>query len=80
MLQDTPQRVNLEAVVYNDSLTQRILATVVVRRPPGRANQEGALALQEYLVRPDTQAAIRNFRTRDIDMPIFWPAGNQNDN
>lgn len=79
-MQDGMQPVDLEAVVYNDSLTQRILATVVVRRPPGRVNEEGALALQRYLVRPDTQATIRNFRTRDIDLPIFWPAGNQNDN
>lgn len=79
-MQDGMQPVDLEPLVYNDSLTQRILATVVVRRPPGRVNQEGALALQKYLVGPDTQATIRNFRTRDIDLPIFWPAGNQNDN
>ncbi|HEU4543377.1 MAG TPA: hypothetical protein VFR23_19760 [Jiangellaceae bacterium] len=80
MIQDSPQPVSLEAVLYNDSLMQRILATVVVQRPPGRVNEAGAFALQEYLVRPDTQAAIRNFRTRGIDRPIFWPAANQNDN
>jgi tungstate transport system substrate-binding protein len=79
-IQDSPQPVNLTAVLHNDSLMQRILATVVVRRPPGRVNEEGALALQGYLVRPDTQAMIRNFRTRDFDLPIFWPAANQNDN
>jgi tungstate transport system substrate-binding protein len=79
MIQDSSQPVNLEAVPYDDSLMQRILATVVVKRPPGRVNEEGALALQEYLVRPDTQANIRNAGIRGIQ-PIFWPAANQNDN
>jgi tungstate transport system substrate-binding protein len=79
MIQDSSQPVNLEAVPYDDSLMQRILATVVVKRPPGRVNEEGALALQEYLVRPDTQANIRNAEIRGIQ-PIFWPAANQNDN
>ena len=80
MLQSSPQPVNLTAQVHNDSLMQRILATVVVKRPPGRVNEEGALALQEYLVRPDIQATIRNFRLEGFDMPVFWPAANQNDN
>lgn len=75
-----PPPPNLDAVLYNDSLMQRILATVVVKRPPGRVNEEGALALQEYLVRPDIQATIRNFRLEGFDMPVFWPAANQNDN
>lgn len=77
---------NLEAVVYNDSIMQRIMATTVVRRPPGRVNQVGALAFQEYLTAPATQAQIRAFRLPpidghpDIEEPVFWPAGNQNDN
>jgi len=80
------QPLNLEAVVYNDSIMQRILATTVVRRPPGRVNQAGALAFQEFLTEPATQARIRDFRLPpiaghpDIEQPIFWPAGNQNDN
>ncbi|MQA88314.1 MAG: hypothetical protein GEV03_27775 [Streptosporangiales bacterium] len=77
---------NLEAVIYNDSIMQRIMATTVVRRPPGQVNEEGALALQDFLTDPATQAEIRRFRLGsledhpDIDEPIFWPAGNQNDN
>ena len=74
------QGVDLEPVVYDDSLMQRIIATVVVRRPPGRVNSEGAFALQEYLTQPATQAQIRSFRLPGIDEPVFWPAGNQNDN
>lgn len=79
-------QVDLEAVVYNDSLMQRIVATVVVQHPPGKVNQKGALALQEFLTEPATQATIRGFRLSpiddhpDIDDPVFWPAGNQNDN
>jgi tungstate transport system substrate-binding protein len=75
-----PPPPDLDAVLYNDALMQRILATVVVKRPPGRVNEEGALALQQYLARPDTQATIRNFRLEGFDLPVFWPAANQNDN
>jgi hypothetical protein len=58
---------------------QRIIATVVVKRPSD-VNRKGALALQRYLTDPATQAQIRSFRLPGIDLPVFWPAGNQNDN
>jgi ABC-type tungstate transport system permease subunit len=80
------QNLNLHAIVYPDSLMQRIIATTVVNRPPGKVNREGALALQDYLTDPATQAEIRALRLPpindhpDIDGPILWPAGNQNDN
>lgn len=75
-----PPRPNLKAVLYDDSLMQRIMATVVVKRPPGRVNEEGAFAFQEFLVRPDTQAAIRALTTKSGFQPFLWPAANQNDN
>jgi hypothetical protein len=71
---------DLEPVLLDDSLLQRIIASVVVRRPPGQVNELDARALQSYLVNPATQADIRSFRLPGIDEPIFWPAGNQNDN
>jgi tungstate transport system substrate-binding protein len=74
------QGVDLAPVLYDDSLLQRIIATTVVKRPPGRVNEEGAFALQEYLTQPATQARIRAFGLPGIDGPVFWPAGNQNDN
>jgi tungstate transport system substrate-binding protein len=80
MLQQSPQPVALEPVVFDDSILQRILATVVVRRPFFLVNQEGATAFQEFLTEPATQAKIRAFRVPPVDGPVFWPAGNQNDN
>jgi ABC-type tungstate transport system permease subunit len=71
--------VHLDPVVFNDALMQRIIATVVVKRPSD-VNRKGALALQRYLTDPATQAQIRSFRLPHIDQPAFWPAGNQNDN
>jgi hypothetical protein len=74
------QPLDLEPVIFNDSLLQRIIASVVVRCPPGQVNERGARALQRYLVDPARQGSIRSFRLPGIDEPIFWPAGNQNDN
>lgn len=74
------QPLNLEPVLLDDSLLQRIIASVVVQRPPGRVNERAARTLESYLVDPATQADIRNFRLPGIDGPVFWPAGNQNDN
>jgi tungstate transport system substrate-binding protein len=79
-LQQSPQPVALRAVAFDDSITQRILATVVVRWPRFLVNHDGATAFQEHLTRPATQAQIRAFRVPQVDGPIFWPAGNQNDN
>lgn len=84
-IQRSMQPVNLEAVLYNDSILQRIVATTVVNRPPGRVNIEGALALQEFLTSPAAQAQIRALPLPDRDdihgdVPLLWPAGNQNDN
>jgi tungstate transport system substrate-binding protein len=74
------QGVDLQPVLFDDSILQRIIASVVVKWPPWKVNREGALALQEYLTDPATQAAIRAFRLPGIAGPVFWPAGNQNDN
>jgi len=79
-LQQSPMPTNLSPVVFEDSIMQRILATVVVRWPFFLVNKAGATAFQEYLTRPATQAKIRAFRVPAVDGPIFWPAGNQNDN
>jgi tungstate transport system substrate-binding protein len=72
-------KVNLQPLVLNDPLLQRIMVTVVVN--PDRVsgvNVEGAMAFQQYLLAPATQARIRGFRLPGIDRQIWWPAGRNN--
>jgi tungstate transport system substrate-binding protein len=69
----------LRPVLYTDELFHRIMATVVVNPsafPP--ANVDGALAFQEFLLTPATQALIRGHRYPGVDGPLFWPAGRNN--
>lgn len=73
------QPLNLQPLILNDSLMQRIMVSVVVNPDKfPQTNTEGALGLQRYLLDPVTQAKIRNFRFAGIDQPIFWPAGRNN--
>ena len=75
------QNLPLEAKLFDDSLFQRIIASVVVNPAKVRgANLHGALALEIFLIAPETQAQIRAFRHPSFDRPIFWPAANNNDN
>ena len=69
----------LEPMVLNDPLLQRLMVTVVVSpdKVPG-VNHAAALAFQKFLVAPETQALIRNYRHPGISTQIFWPAGRHN--
>ncbi|GAA3618413.1 extracellular solute-binding protein [Nonomuraea rosea] len=75
--QDNP--LSLRPVLYGDEMFHRIMVSVVVNpaRFP-RANVAGALALQDHLLRPATQALIQNHRLPGLDQPLFWPAGRDN--
>ena len=72
-------RLDLQPLVLNDPLLQRIMVTVAVnpKEVPG-VNVTGAEAFQEYLLDPVTQARIRAFRLPGIDEQIWWPAGRNN--
>jgi tungstate transport system substrate-binding protein len=72
-------RVELQPLVLNDPLLQRIMVTVAVNsdKVPG-VNMTGAEAFQQYLLDPATQARIRAFRLPGIDQQIWWPAGRNN--
>ncbi len=77
------QRTNqlpLRPVFYGDEMFHRIMVSVVVN--PARfpnANVTGALALQDHLLLPATQALIQNHRYPGLhDQPVFWPAGRDN--
>ena len=72
-------RLDLQPLVLNDPLLQRIMVTVAVnpKEVPG-VNVTGAEAFQQYLLDPVTQARIRAFRLPGIDEQIWWPAGRNN--
>ena len=73
------QPTGMRAVLFGDSLLQRVVAATVVRPGDGRmVNVPGANALQEYLLTPDTQGRIRRFRHPQFDLPIFWSAAHHN--
>jgi hypothetical protein len=70
---------NLEPLVVADPLLQRMLVSIVVRptKNPG-VNEEGAHALQSFLLSPATQARIREVRYPGATA-VFWvPAGRHN--
>jgi len=72
-------RLPLHPLLFDDPLFQRIMVSVVVnpRKFPG-ANVAGALAFQQYLLQPETQARIQTFRFPGIPQPLFRPAGRNN--
>ena len=70
----------LDLVIPNDSLMQRVMVCVVSN--PAKvphANVAGAKALQTYLLLPATQARIAAFRYAGIEVPVFLPAGRNNE-
>lgn len=71
--------VELQPLVLNDPLLQRIMVTVAVNPDKvAGVNVEGVTAFQQYLLAPATQARIRAFRLPGIDQQIWWPAGRHN--
>ena len=72
-------KVELQPLVLNDPLLQRIMVTVAVNSDKvAGVNVEGATAFQQYLLAPATQARVRAFRLPGIDQQIWWPAGRTN--
>jgi len=70
---------DLEPLVVRDPIFQRIMVAVVVnpKKVPG-VNADGAVAFQNFLIAPATQARIRAFRYPDFDQQTWWPAGRHN--
>ena len=69
----------MKALVTDDPMLQRLMVTVVVN--PDRVkgvNATGALALERFLIAPETQARIRAFRMAGFDGQVWWPAGRDN--
>ncbi len=71
----------LDLVIPSGSLMQRVMVCVVSN--PAKVpdtNLAGAKALQTYLLLPATQARIAAFRYAGLDVPVFLPAGRNNEN
>lgn len=63
-----------------DPILQRVMVSVVVNPDKvRRVNAGAARALQDYLLSPATQARIRAFRHPQLGIPIFFPAGRDNE-
>ena len=78
LLSQQQTALDIMPLVFDDALVQRLMVSVVNPAHFTGANVAGALAFQEYLIAPATQAQIRNYRYPGIDQPIFWPAGQTN--
>ena len=72
-------RFDLEPLVVQDPILQRIMVSIVVNpaKVPS-ANSAGARAFQNYLLAPATQARIRKFRYPGFAFQAWWPAGRHN--
>jgi tungstate transport system substrate-binding protein len=71
--------VGLEPMVLEDPLLRRIMVSVrVMPKHVKGLNTRGAIAFQQYLLEPATQARIRAFRYPGIGQQIWWPAGRDN--
>ena len=69
----------LRLVVLNSPLMQRLMVSVVVSPTKLQGiNEQGAKAFQAYLLDPETQGMILEFRVSDISLPLFWPQGRTN--
>ena len=74
---ETP--IDLEPLVLADPLLQRMLVAIIVKpaKVPG-VNAPGALAFQNYLLSPPTQARIREVRYPGAEHVLWVPAGRHN--
>jgi len=71
--------INLEPLVVQDSIFQRIMVAIVVNPQKVQGvNREGATSFQDFLLAPGTQARIRAFRYPDFAHQAWWPAGRHN--
>jgi tungstate transport system substrate-binding protein len=74
------EQLQLAPLVTADPILQRIMVSIVVNPDKVRgANAPAARALQDHLLSPATQARIRSFRHPQLGIPIFFPAGRDND-
>jgi tungstate transport system substrate-binding protein len=70
----------LTPLVTADPILQRIMVSIVVNPDKVRgANVSAARSLQDYLLSTAAQAQVRAFRHPQLGIPIFFPAGRDNE-
>jgi len=73
-------QLKLAPLVTADPILQRLMVSIVVNPDKVRGvNASTARTLQNYLLSPATQARIRVFRHPQFGIPIFFPAGRDNE-
>jgi tungstate transport system substrate-binding protein len=71
---------HLAPLVTADPILQRIMVSIVVNPNKVRGvDVHAARSLQDYLLSPAAQAQIRAFRHPQLGIPIFFPAGRDNE-
>lgn len=71
--QETETR--LDILVAADPIFHRVMASSVVK---GSEHQQQAKAFEAFLIRPDTQAKIAQFRPMGSERQLWWPYGRHN--
>lgn len=69
----------LRMVVADPVLQREMVGTVVDPAKVAGVNEAGARAFLRYLLTPETQARIRNYRAHPDDPQYWWPIGVAND-
>lgn len=69
----------MDILVSADPILQRVMSAVLVNPDKFKdINHQGAEALQDYLLKPKTQAKIAAYQTPGSDQQLWWPAGRHN--
>lgn len=69
----------LEILIASDPTLLRVMAATVVQSDKiGGANSEGAEAFVGFLLEPETQAKIANYRSLGSAERLWWPAARNN--
>jgi hypothetical protein len=80
MVGQAKRHLRIGPLLLGDPLLLRVMATIVVSADKvAGVNHAGALALQQHLLEPETQAAIRDFRVPGVKRGLWWPAGRNNE-
>ncbi len=80
MVGQAQRHLQVVPLVVGDPMLLRVMATIVVSpKKVGALNHAGALALQQHLLTPKTQAEIRDYRVPGVKEGLWWPAGRNNE-